>query len=366
MNRQAFLYHQNTFPDEKTTSTPRSFRAALQCCGPGTTGAASLQIPGCGAQQHQPTLHQHQHAPAHWAAPLRGTPAYVETHNVTTSDLGVFNLNIGQGAPVSGSFAGINWGASEYFLRIEMSLDNGFTYTTMGVSPLLSVPYALYAAQAGSGAGGIDDSPTNELQTIILNGDTLVLSQGGGSIVPPWARKVRRGSRGPLARKAHKDCKAPPGPQGQQGNPGPQGTPGTGITLLGTVPTVANLPTAGANVGDLFIVSATGIGYAWNGTMWVQAGPIQVQPGRKVSPGRRGLWAQPGRKALRAQPGRQGPGGPAGPQGLTGKWANRPTRHNRPPPARKAHRVMMARRELPALPVLRDQPARPVRQVRKV
>ena len=85
--------------------------------------------------------------------PSGGTPTYVETHNVTTSDLGVFNLNIGQGAPVSGSFAGINWGASEYFLRIEMSLDNGFTYTTMGVSPLLSVPYALYAAQAGSGGG---------------------------------------------------------------------------------------------------------------------------------------------------------------------------------------------------------------------
>jgi hypothetical protein len=114
--------------------------------------------------------------------PSGGTPTYVETHNVTTSDLGVFNLNIGQGAPVSGSFAGINWGASEYFLRIEMSLDNGFTYTTMGVSPLLSVPYALYAAQAGSGGGGGDNSPTNELQQLTKTGNVISLSQGGGSV----------------------------------------------------------------------------------------------------------------------------------------------------------------------------------------
>jgi hypothetical protein len=81
--------------------------------------------------------------------PSGGTPLYVETHNITTSDLGVFSLNVGQGSPVSGSFASVDWGAAEYFLRIEMSLDNGFTYTTMGVSPLL-----VGAVCAVCGAGG--------------------------------------------------------------------------------------------------------------------------------------------------------------------------------------------------------------------
>ncbi len=250
--------------------------------------------------------------------PSGGTPTYVETHNVTTSDLGVFNLNIGQGAPVSGSFAGINWGASEYFLRIEMSLDNGFTYTTMGVSPLLSVPYALYAAQAGSGAGGVDDSPTNELQTIILNGDTLVLSQGGGSIVLPSGPQGPQGIQGATGPQGTQGLQGPPGPQGQQGNPGPQGTPGTGITLLGTVPTVADLPPAGANVGDLFIVSATGIGYAWNGTMWVQAGPIQGPAGPQGLAGPQGPVGATGPQGAPGATGPQGPQGPAGPQGLTG------------------------------------------------
>jgi len=228
--------------------------------------------------------------------PSGGTPVYVETHNITTSDLGVFSLNVGQGSPVSGSFASVNWGAAEYFLRIEMSLDNGFTYTTMGVSPLLSVPYALYAAQAGSGGGSGDNDPANELQTITLTGSTLTLSQGGGSINLPPGPQGAQGAQGPAGPQG------PPGatgPQGPQGATGPQGTPGTGITLIGTVPTVADLPPSG-NVGDLYIVASSGLGYAWNGTNWNSVGPIQGPAGPQ------------------GPAGATGPQGPAGPQGLTG------------------------------------------------
>lgn len=37
--------------------------------------------------------------------------AYLETHDVTTSDLGVFSLNVGQGTLLSGNFSNVNWGA---------------------------------------------------------------------------------------------------------------------------------------------------------------------------------------------------------------------------------------------------------------
>ncbi len=116
--------------------------------------------------------------------PSGGSAVFVETHNVTTSDLGIFNLNIGQGAPVSGNFAGIAWASSEYFLRIEISLDNGFSYTDMGVSPLLSVPYALYAAQSGGSGSDTDNDPANELQTLSLSGLQLSISNGNTVTLP--------------------------------------------------------------------------------------------------------------------------------------------------------------------------------------
>lgn len=115
--------------------------------------------------------------------PPGGSAVYVETHTVTTSDLGIFNLNIGQGTPVSGIFAGIAWANSEYFVRIEISFDNGFTYIPLGTSPLLSVPYALYAASAGGGGtGDTDNNPSNELQQLTKTGNVISLSQGGGSV----------------------------------------------------------------------------------------------------------------------------------------------------------------------------------------
>lgn len=105
--------------------------------------------------------------------PAGGSAVYVESHNVTTSDLGVFNLNVGQGTAVSGSFAGINWASAAHFVQVEISLDNGFSFTNLGTSSLLSVPYALYANQAGSDG---DNSPTNEIQDLSLSGTTLSLT----------------------------------------------------------------------------------------------------------------------------------------------------------------------------------------------
>jgi hypothetical protein len=109
--------------------------------------------------------------------------AYLETHDVTTSDLGVFSLNVGQGTLLSGNFSNVNWGAEPHFLSIELSLNNGGTYTSMGTSPLLSVPYALYAGQAAALDGNVaDNSPTNELQQLTKTGNVITLSQGGGSV----------------------------------------------------------------------------------------------------------------------------------------------------------------------------------------
>jgi len=66
-----------------------------------------------------------------------GTVVYSETHSTTTSNFGLVNLEIGSVTPAT--FATIDWAAGPYF--VEVSVDG----LTMGVSQLLTVPYALHA-----------------------------------------------------------------------------------------------------------------------------------------------------------------------------------------------------------------------------
>lgn len=73
------------------------------------------------------------------------TEVYKEIHLVTTSDLGLFTLKIGTGSVVTGVFADIVWGGEPHFIQIEMDENGGSDYELLGLSQLLSVPYALYA-----------------------------------------------------------------------------------------------------------------------------------------------------------------------------------------------------------------------------
>ncbi len=81
-----------------------------------------------------------------------GTVQYQERHTVTTNAQGLFNVQIGAGTVLSGTFAGITWAdAQQKHLQIELDPAGGTTYTNMGTQQLVSVPYALVA---GSVVGG--------------------------------------------------------------------------------------------------------------------------------------------------------------------------------------------------------------------
>jgi hypothetical protein len=77
-----------------------------------------------------------------------GTIEYRETQNAITNTLGLVNLNIGTGTPVTGTFAAINWGNTAKFLEVEMDITGGTSYISMGTQQLMSVPYALYSAKS--------------------------------------------------------------------------------------------------------------------------------------------------------------------------------------------------------------------------
>jgi hypothetical protein len=79
-----------------------------------------------------------------------GAIKYRETFSVTTSAQGIFSVNVGQGAPVTGTFAGINWGANAKFMQIEIDPTGGSSYIDMGTQQMMSVPYALFAERTSA------------------------------------------------------------------------------------------------------------------------------------------------------------------------------------------------------------------------
>lgn len=84
-----------------------------------------------------------------------GTIVYRETFSLTTNTLGLFNVNVGLGAVVSGTFSSINWGRNSKFMQVELDPTGGTSYVDMGTTQMMSVPFALYSNSAGNlGTGG--------------------------------------------------------------------------------------------------------------------------------------------------------------------------------------------------------------------
>ncbi|WP_367390889.1 tail fiber domain-containing protein [Lewinella sp. LCG006] len=280
---------------------------------------------------------------------VSGLVDYAERHEVTTSPLGVFDLEIGGGSVLSGMMSNLDWGAHAYYLKIDIDPSSGTNYTNLGTSQLLSVPYAIYAREAASGPGGGD--PTDELQNLLYDpatqtltltdGNSVTLSFPGGSdsqtlvydpttgnlmITNGNAVNIPAGATGPTGPQGPPGATGPMGPTGAQGLPGPvgpagpqgpAGQDGTGVQIVGTVATVADLPPTSMQ-GDLYIVQADGDGYVWDGSMWVNVGQIQGPQGPQGAPGPTGPQGNPGPQGPQGVAGPTGPQGPQGPIGLTG------------------------------------------------
>jgi hypothetical protein len=83
-----------------------------------------------------------------------GTNLYTETHSKTTNANGLYSLTIGQGIPVSGTFSSINWVSNSKFLKVEVDPTGGTSYSLVGTSQFLSVPYAFHCGSANSISSG--------------------------------------------------------------------------------------------------------------------------------------------------------------------------------------------------------------------
>ncbi len=80
-----------------------------------------------------------------------GTAVYVETQTPITNANGLVSVEIGGGTVVSGNFSTINWANGPYFIKTETDPTGGTVYSIVGTNELMSVPYALNAANANVG-----------------------------------------------------------------------------------------------------------------------------------------------------------------------------------------------------------------------
>ncbi|MCI4671379.1 MAG: tail fiber domain-containing protein [Bacteroidia bacterium] len=88
-----------------------------------------------------------------------GTIQYEETHSVLTDQYGLFNVIMGQGTPVSGTFSAIDWAASQH--KVQILINN----TALTERDLQSVPYALEAGKVNMTLDDIADIDMTGLST---------------------------------------------------------------------------------------------------------------------------------------------------------------------------------------------------------
>lgn len=120
-----------------------------------------------------------------------GSIVYSELHEKTTNGYGVLDLVIGNGTTEIGTFENIEWGATFYFLKTEISLSDNDGYAISTTTQFNSVPYAMYSSASDTSKFSIladsvirapDNSPTNEIQIISSDSNKITLSKGGGEI----------------------------------------------------------------------------------------------------------------------------------------------------------------------------------------
>jgi len=232
-----------------------------------------------------------------------GPVQYVERHNSQTNGFGLFNLKIGSGTPVTGTFSDVTWSTANQFIKIEFDPAGGTNFTDLGTSQLLSVPFALYAESSGNGGQQGPPGPVGP-----AGPQGLIGPAGPQGLIGPDGAQGLQGPQGDVGPQG------PAGPQGIPGNDGatgPQGPAGTGINILGSFTNVNQLPGTG-NSGDGYLIN--GDLYVWDSVNeeFINVGNIQGPAGAD------GANGAPGAQGPAGPAGAQGPAGPAGPAGAQG------------------------------------------------
>ncbi|RWW99938.1 hypothetical protein [Flavobacterium cerinum] len=228
-----------------------------------------------------------------------GTRVYGEIHHKSTNDNGLVSLKIGEGTQQMGQFSAIDWSAGPYFIKAETDPAGGNDYPIEVITELMSVPYALYAANSPAGPQG-EMGPQGPAGP---KGQTGV----NGPVGPPGSTGAT-GPAGPHGIQGIPGIAGSQGIQGIQGVPGIQGTAGVSGTngISAYQVWLANGGSGTETDFINFLKGAQGI----QGFQGV-AGPIGPQ-------GMVGVTGATGPEGQQGTPGISGPQGVAGAVGATG------------------------------------------------
>lgn len=115
---------------------------------------------------------------------LRGSAAgsqiFQETYSPVTNEAGLISLEIGMGNTVFGDLGAIDWDNGPYFIEQAIDPTGGTNYTITGTTQLLSVPYALYARNAGRAKSAAQADIANSLSAAAAGPFSIPL----GTILP--------------------------------------------------------------------------------------------------------------------------------------------------------------------------------------
>jgi hypothetical protein len=219
---------------------------------------------------------------------LKGGPngeiVYEEIHTLKTNTNGLVTTILGDGTPLFGDIKLINWSDASYYIKTLVDPAGGSNYNLIGVTEILSVPYAMYAERGGQ------PGPQGQI-----------------------------GPQGPQGPQGAQGATGPQGPQGPAGPQGEKGADGTGVNILGSVENEQQLPVGEDNsVGDMYILVSTGQGFVWDGNTWINVGQIRGPQGPAGPQGLQGIQGATGLTGPQGPVGPIGPTGPVGPQGPAG------------------------------------------------
>lgn len=116
-----------------------------------------------------------------------GAIVFEEVHPlINTSPFGVFTAQIGSGVPTgNGTFIGLDeiaWSQGPYFIEVRAVLPGQGQPIVLGITQLLTVPYAFHSQTADHVINESDNSPTNETLTNIgFDGVNLIFQEGSSS-----------------------------------------------------------------------------------------------------------------------------------------------------------------------------------------